>query len=450
MVRHSARRLSLTLGALVACGSETVDVWVEFPGGLGETLVLVHDEPDGRRISVVEPETGESDVVIRVGPSDNAPVALTFAGSAQAVSLPLGTQPVVDPADGRRVYGDQTAFFTDPPVAAFSLQRRSDPGSAAWVPLNAIPTEFADLAVEGLGCPVFGQPKRDSLQGFKEFVLEKIDESRALLIVIPASLRSERWVVDGPVFRQPNEPQNTVSVARRVNREFWFIDHAGEFLRGDPDPTDGWTGEGPLPVPALESPPVAMTTSGTTADIFATNRRNEVVYYDGRRWRNVGSSSVTVGQTDRGELVSTGFGEALLVDPARRTLNRVTREGLFAAEGAPSDVFSLQVINGVPVVGTGDGLFYFQQSGTWRPFFDEPLELKRGLAAAAYQDGIVFVLSDGGGGFYNENTRTLCRGLFSTEGTISEATILPLRGGLVVATLDSAAQVVQVSWIPDG
>ena len=435
--------LLVAMAGLAACGQGQVDVWLGFPEvGTGETLVLLHGPFDDRQVEVVEPGGDPSAFVIQADEGDLDPVAMTFAARARDVALPSGSLAVVAPAEGRLLFGAPSAFFTEPPIGVFSLQRRRSPASAAWRALAPIPSELAALAVpfEPRSCPAFDQPRWSrSLTSFVSAVVRRIDDDHAVVIARGASSADGRWVAS-PVGLSAAGSGERVSAVVEVDDAWWMADRLGQWYRAEPDRATGWRNKVPLAVPELGRAILGFTTSGTTADVFAGTTEPAVLHYDGRAWTSLGRARLRAGM-----IVSTGPESALLVDDDGR-LSSATPDGLREVVNAPKALHSLQLVEGLgPVVGDELGTFYAEEGDEWVQVVPRRFGWF-GLSAIDYEGGLVFLLASGLGGFYSPAAQ-LCEDLFATR-FLNAGRVMRMGDGLFVAGEVGSAPQIDLIWVP--
>ena len=407
---------------------------------MGETLVLVHGALVDRQIDVVEPGVGPDGTVVRSGADESAPVALVFRESARAVELPLGSSSVVGRSEGRLLFGEPNAFFPGSPDGAFVLQRRQDPPSAVWGTLSPVPSEIAALAVpfDGDRCPQFGQPLwLQTLDPYEDVEVVRLDETRAVVVALNVDSNSGKWVASAEGIQAAGSGQNVVAL-QVVDDEIWMADQFGALWRADPDPVQGWGERRPL-VPALSRSIIGFTTSGTTSDIFVGTAAEDIRYYNGREWTIVGGGRVL----DR-QIVSSGPGEALFIDRGR--LIRATEDGVRGVEEAPTPLTSVQNVEGLgTVVGTDRGAFFANVDGRWVDVVPSDTGFFS-LSVAAFNQGLVFLLGSGVGGFFREDTG-VCLDAFGL-GFVIAGTVLPMGPDLLVVGEVGRGNLVDVLWVP--
>ena len=442
------RSLTLRIGGLVivsavlGCGDDEVDVWLGFPEvGSGETLVVVHGELERRRAVVLDPDLGPANVVIETQAGEPAPVALTLGGSAGAVGLPLGASPVVAPSDGRLMFGTTEAYFPGPPLGVFELRRQQDPAAATWQLVAPVPIELRSLAVPftPTPCPQFAQPRwSEALMPFADGILESLDDEHALLVTRDVDGTDARWVASQAGIRSAGDGEN-VSLVIRFGERLWMGDLLGSLWWADADPTDGWSNKTRMPIEPLRAPIIGLATTGTVSDVFVGTGAGDIRYFNGNRWAILGNARVAARN-----MVSTVPGTAVFIDDRGRLIE-ATKDGLREIPDAPDTLHSVQVLDGFGIVISDErGTFFGQRNGEWVEVVPARFGWF-GFSAAAYDNGLVFLLASGLGGFYSSET-DLCEDIFGA-GINTAGRVIPMGDDLVVAVNTASSSAFTVVWI---
>lgn len=432
------------------CAGDEIFTWLGFPEvGVGETLVLVHGEPSARQVLVYDPEVGPMDVAIVAEDGQTDPFALTFGRRAGEVDLALGDHTVVAPQLGRLIFGPESAFFPGEPRGVFSLERRQDPAAVVWRSVVPVPSALSTVAIsyQPKPCPAFGPPVWSmTVQPYENVFVEAINATHGLVVTRNVDLVDARWVASREGLTAAGDGEDVSAIVRVPSAqrpgtfELWMGDLAGELWAADPDPTVGWVNKRPLGPANLGDGIIGLASTATTSDLFAATASGRVFRYDGRRWIDLGPTMAR-----RRQMVSVETGGAMVVTRSGRIVE-ATDFGLSPVPEAPSTLHSLQFVSGFgPVVGDEAGTFYAPQGDGWAEVVPERFGWF-GLSAAPYDDGLMFLLASGTGGYFSASTR-LCIDTFGLR-VISTGEVLTLGRDLLIVGGVASADEVDVLWVP--